>query len=542
MGTLFRPTYPDQTTGKLKRLKRWYGKFRDAKGSIKKVPLSTNKAAAQTMLNDLLTKVERERAGLVDHTAEHATTPVSTHVAAWAADFSAGGSSGKHVRQTVGWVQRVIDETRVVFLSDLTAEKVRRFLADLRTDKPAKSLDLQLETYTRNELAALLDVKPFSVPSLVKRHRLEALGNGRSRRYPAATAAALVALRSRGMSAKAANHYLAAIQQFSRWLTRSKRVASDPLEELKPSNAEADRRRERRVLSVEDLRKMIHAARNSPVSFRGLSGRDRAALYGTALGTGFRAEEISCLTPGHFQLTGNNPNVYLSAGETKNGRAVEQPIPVELAAELREYLADQPDREPVWPGTWYQRAADMIRIDLEAACVPFVIEGRDGPLYADLHALRHSFVALLDQSGASLREAMQLARHSDPKLTMRVYGRLRLQDLGNAIGRLPSLSPSGTNGTGLGVLTATGTDGPHVPPHVPAHVPAGDSGRGRLRIGGESSSLRQFGNDLNMQGKEGEKGLARSVEQTPPVGFEPTTRRLTAGCSTAELSRNVPLQ
>ena len=33
----------------------------------------------------------------------------------------------------------------------------------------------------------------------------------------------------------------------------------------------------------------------------------------------------------------------------------------------------------------------------------------------------------------------------------------------------------------------------------------------------------------------------KAFRQTPRVGFEPTTRRLTAGCSTAELSRNVHL-
>jgi hypothetical protein len=47
-----------------------------------------------------------------------------------------------------------------------------------------------------------------------------------------------------------------------------------------------------------------------------------------------------------------------------------------------------------------------------------------------IHALRHSHIALLDRSGATLKEAMQLARHSDPKLTMAVYGRAQLHDLG----------------------------------------------------------------------------------------------------------------
>jgi hypothetical protein len=99
----------------------------------------------------------------------------------------------------------------------------------------------------------------------------------------------------------------------------------------------------------------------------------------------------------------------------------------------------------------------MLRIDLEPAGVPYVIDGPDGPLYADLHALRHSFIAMLDLSGATLKQAMQLARHSDPKLTAARYGRARLNDLGTVLGRMPSLVPGDDRRTES--LRATGTEG-----------------------------------------------------------------------------------
>jgi len=78
--------------------------------------------------------------------------------------------------------------------------------------------------------------------------------------------------------------------------------------------------------------------------------------------------------------------------------------------------------------------------DIETVGIPYVVEGPDGPLYADFHALRHSYVALLDRAGVSLKQAMQLARHSDPKLTMAIYGRAQIHDLGAAVDALPSLS------------------------------------------------------------------------------------------------------
>lgn len=192
MASIFRPTYTDKMTGKTKRLKRWYGKYRDALGVVRKTPLSTNKAAAQRMLADLLVKVERERCGLTDPTAGHATTPLATHFAAWSEDLASSGATRKHIRQTVGLVRKVIAGTNAVFVADLTAESVRRFLAGLQGDRPAPALDPDKATYTRDELAGLLGVKPISVPSLVKRHRLAAVGNGKARRYPAETAEALV--------------------------------------------------------------------------------------------------------------------------------------------------------------------------------------------------------------------------------------------------------------------------------------------------------------------------------------------------------------
>ena len=533
MASLIRPTYRDRRTGQTRRLRKWYAKFVDHDGVVRKVPLSANKAAAQRMLADLLKADDRAKAGITDPTAVHATTPLSTHLGTWAADLATGGASAKHVRQTAGWATRVVKGTGALLPADLTDEAVRRVLAGLREDRPVPALDPAKDAYSRDEVAALLGVKPLSVPSLVRRHRLAAAGNGRSRRYPAETVARLLADRSRGLSAKAANHYLAAAQQFSRWLAK-KTKGTDPLEELKPFNAEADRRRERRVLAADELRRLILAAGESDRTFRGLSGRDRAALYATAIGTGFRAEELGCLTPAHFNHDAANPHVYLSAAETKNGKGVEQPLPPDVAAELRTYLAGRSEREPVWPGTWWTRAADMIRIDLEAAGIPFVVEGRDGPLYADLHALRHSFVALLDRSGATLREAMQLARHSDPKLTMRTYGRLRLADLGGAVGRLPSLTPIASHGPRPEALPATGTDGRHVPKHVPAVA----SGRVRLRTGGESDANSPLAHTSGFPGNEGDSGLLKTGEEAPPVGFEPTTRRLTAGCSTAELQGN----
>ena len=159
------------------------------------------------------------------------------------------------------------------------------------------------------------------------------------------------------------------------------------------------------------------------------------------------------LCPSNFDL-GETPAVFLGAAFTKNGKPAEQPLPADIAQTLRDYLAGREVDAPIWPGTWAEKAADMLRLDLDAAGIPYVIDGPNGPLFADFHALRHSYVGLLDDAGATVKQAMSLARHGDPKLTMARYGRPELDELARVIDRMPSI----LEGAPAEVWAATGTD------------------------------------------------------------------------------------
>ncbi len=72
---------------------------------------------------------------------------------------------------------------------------------------------------------------------------------------------------------------------------------------------------------------------------------------------------------------------------------------------LRGYLAGKPVGGRVWGGTWARdkRGAEMMRGDLTAAGIPYAVDGPDGPLYADFHVLRHSYLTLGGRSGIDLR-------------------------------------------------------------------------------------------------------------------------------------------
>jgi hypothetical protein len=47
----------------------------------------------------------------------------------------------------------------------------------------------------------------------------------------------------------------------------------------------------------------------------------------------------------------------------------------------------------------------MLKIDLDAADIPYVVDGANGPLFGDFHALRHTYSSMLDKACASLNQA-----------------------------------------------------------------------------------------------------------------------------------------
>src|SRR5712692_6829895 len=73
----------DPKTGqKIKaKSKKWWGRYREENGVERRVPLAADKTAAQAMLNELVKKVERRAAGIVDRFDEHRKRPIGDHLA-----------------------------------------------------------------------------------------------------------------------------------------------------------------------------------------------------------------------------------------------------------------------------------------------------------------------------------------------------------------------------------------------------------------------------------------------------------------------------
>src|SRR5207248_7987177 len=103
--------------------------------------------------------------------------------------------------------------------------------------------------------------------------------------------------------------------------------------------------------------------------------------------------------------------LILPAEITKNRKGAVQPLAADLVAELREYLKGRPGKDPLWPGTWAKRSADMLRIDLEAAGLGVEVDGPEGVEVRDFHALRSCYISDVLRTGADLKQAMTPARH-----------------------------------------------------------------------------------------------------------------------------------
>lgn len=423
-----------------KQAKKWYGQYFDAKGNRRRVVLSVNKTAAQQMLNEIVRKVELQKAGIHDPFAGQTVKPIAEHVEDFRKNMAAKDNTDKHVKRTVQMVERIIQGCGFKMLTDIDAHSVEVFLAELREGSSISSIPPR-DWFQRSELSEILGIGPRSIPPLILRHRLEHLtqGNGKARRYSRECLEQLLAITSRGIGPRASNCNLTAFNSFCNWLVRNRRIPDNPLAHVKPLNERKDRRHDRQTLSRYQLKDVLAAALRSERTFRGLTGVDRHHVYLTAIYSGLRASEIASLKPSSFSLDGSSPHVIMPAALTKNKNFAVQPIPLQAAKVLTAYLLGRPKEKPVWPGKWPDRGSDMLRIELDSCSIPYVIDGPNGPLYADFHSLRHSFVALIDASGVSPKMAMQLARHADPRLTMERYGKAGLEELSQAIEGMPSL-------------------------------------------------------------------------------------------------------
>jgi integrase len=190
-------------------------------------------------------------------------------------------------------------------------------------------------------------------------------------------------------------------------------------------------------------------------------GHERALIYKTLVLTGLRKGELASITVGQLALDADPPRLRLAARDAKNRHEATIPLRADVAADLRQWLAekasahqeaagesqtvrfdpnhqkpsqrhlgDSEGREgqmcqaltavPPLPANTplFTVPRDLVRIldrDLKLAKIPKQDElGRT----VDVHAMRHSFATHLAKTGAFPRTAQAAMWHSDVNLTM----------------------------------------------------------------------------------------------------------------------------
>ncbi len=402
MASLFKKNHSatDPKTDKkvVKKSRKWWIKYRDADGFVRRVPGCTDKAATLQMAAKLERAAELKKAGVNDPYETHRKRPLSEHLDAYERFLKAKGTSPQHVFQVISRARKVMQGCRLVFYADMSPSKVQEYLADVKL---------------------------------------------------------------KGRSPQTVNFYLQAIRQFVNWMVRDRRVPDNPLRVLSPLNVRKDRRHDRRAIEADELDRLVQSA-DEGRSVEGVDGPARGLLYLFSAFTGLRRKELASLTPRSLNLTAETPTVTVSAAYAKNGREDKIPLHPMLAQSIQRWVEVRglgptdflfPLRTP---GGDLRRTSKMIKRDLRSAREKWIKEAKtpkgqaereksdfltyqdhDG-LFADFHSARHTFVTNLGKAGVRPKLAQALARHSTINLTMNVYSHVGLDEKAQAVASIPA--------------------------------------------------------------------------------------------------------
>ncbi|HEV2330748.1 MAG TPA: site-specific integrase [Verrucomicrobiae bacterium] len=215
---------------------------------------------------------------------------------------------------------------------------------------------------------------------------------------------------------KTLNEYLAVLSAFWTWLRKQGRVTVNPFELVERADTRGKERIQRRALSDEEAARLLQVA-----------GENRLA-YLLPLYAGLRRNEVKTLRWSSLVLGESGGLLRIHAAVNKNRK--EQALP--LHPELVKALENKKPANSKTDGLVLPNGVPKmkeVRQDLKKADIPFLDErGRR----VDYHALRTTFVTRLSINKVHPRLAMELARHSDLKLTMKNYtdaGQLPLREV-----------------------------------------------------------------------------------------------------------------
>ena len=431
------------------RTETWVARYRDGEGRRREVSTGCrDKTAARQVLADLVKRAEHMKAGIITpqqaRTADHADAPMGEHVASYLEHLKAKTVRGKRVSEKHRYnvrlqLERLVRECSYYRLGDISRESMEKWM-----------------------------------------NRAE----------------------EQGMGARTRNTHRSAMVAFCNWCVETNRLTANPLYGLCKADVRSDRRRTRRALTEDELRRLLKAARMRPVAERGREteglpaeekggrstwrygeltygtleaayergqkalegspdyladqerlGLERMLIYKTMVLTGLRLGELASITVGQLHLHARQPHAELLAKDEKAGRGALIPLRADLVENLRDWLEEKLE---AMRGEAEEKGAPLplkLALDEPVFAVPQnLIKSFNLDLAAagidkrdergrtvDLHALRHTFGTHLSKNGVPPRTAQAAMRHSSIDLTMNVYTDPTLLDVAGAVETLPAL-------------------------------------------------------------------------------------------------------
>jgi integrase len=224
-------------------------------------------------------------------------------------------------------------------------------------------------------------------------------------------------------SPRTLNHYLQGMISLLNWMEKAARIKTNPLKNVSRADERGKQKRVRRAFTDDEMRKLVAGS------------EDRGIIYFTAARTGLRQEELKQMKWGDLRLDAAVPFVVVRDYAAKNKKEES----VQLVPEIVEALSAHRPAECKGTDLVFPKGiprARRLTKDAEANGIPYRDElGR----YADFHSLRYTWATFLQRNGVAQRFAMKLMRHSDIKLTSKVYTDEMQLPIYDAIKNLPRL-------------------------------------------------------------------------------------------------------
>ena len=222
-------------------------------------------------------------------------------------------------------------------------------------------------------------------------------------------------------AAKTLNEYLASVKGFLNWMTKQGRIAVNSLAVVQKTETRGKEVRARRAYTDDEIQALLQVA-----------GK-RRIVYLMAVLTGIRHGELKALRWGDLNLSAEKPSVTVRASISKNHKQACLPLHPVLRADLASYRPENISTGDLAFGKMVPRS-DVFLEHLKAAG----IAKRDSQgRVVDFHSFRHTFCTFLHRAGVPMREAMELMRHNDARLTMSIYADSSLFALRPAVEKLP---------------------------------------------------------------------------------------------------------